>query len=294
MRSATIEEALEGYTQYLKQNRKPNTIKAELQILKWFLLFAEINKKRFIEDITYRDVLVYIDTAKTHPEWWSENYLVQWSFTFRKFFTICKKMGFIDWDVSLIQVSHKIRKKPKVATTEEIRGLMKYFQSTRQAQRNLLILRLLVETGIRRQELCEIEIKDVFWAENKILIHNSKAKVEPIDYVFVSDAVMESIKSYVGTRSEGRLFLTKQGKPITTNTVERLFERASAEACARNIGTHSIRHWFGRNLANHHASYREIMEALRHTDPRSAVIYTGADEKRKRNIFDKYRIHLKI
>jgi integrase/recombinase XerD len=298
--------AEEMYYKYLSQNKTKNTIKAEQQILKWFFFFTSLQGKTHIEEIQYADVLHYLSEARNNQRYWGHNYLAQWNFTLRKFFRVMKRMGLLDWDCDLIQIPHKIRKKPKVATTKEVQTLLATMKSgpLKPVQyRNYIILLFFIETGIRRQELLDIQVEDVNLEENKILIKNSKAKIEPTDYVYISKKLMSALKKYLliqkkyDRNKQGWLFLnmsTKHyellGNQLTGKAIANIFTTNCHKAgLDRVIQPHSIRHFFGRELVAKGASYREIMEALRHTDSRSAIVYTSADDRRKKIIYDKYR-----
>ncbi|MBI2110771.1 tyrosine-type recombinase/integrase, partial [Candidatus Woesearchaeota archaeon] len=95
-------------------------------------------------------------------------------------------------------------------------------------QRDRLILRLLVTTGIRRFELCNLLVQDVNFKDKSIFVRrakNNKPRSVPID-----DKLMQEIRFYIGSRQYGRLIKSnkKSSEGIDESRINAIV-RTSAE-----------------------------------------------------------------
>jgi integrase/recombinase XerC len=150
--------------------------------------------------------------------------------------------------------------------------------------RDTAILELLYGCGIRNAELTALDLEDIHWANEAILIHGKGQKQR---YVPLGDAAAQALRSYMAEReallaafNEGKqfstpaLFLNLQlrglAKPggearLTTRSVGRIVKRiAILRGLSADVHPHTLRHAFGTHLLEEGADLRAIQELLGH------------------------------
>ena len=121
--------------------------------------------------------------------------------------------------------------------------------------RNIAILVLLLDTGLRVSELCGLRTDDAHIEEGylKVMGKGSKERVVPIGglaqkmhwrYIlhFRPDPTMEA---------DNYLFLTLDGKPLKTNAIKLMLRRWGKRAGVPRLHAHLCRHTFATNFLNH-------------------------------------------
>lgn len=153
---------------------------------------------------------------------------------------------------------------------------------TRQGLRDRAILELLYSTGIRRQELINLKLDDIYFQQKTIVIREGKGKKDR--FVPVGDRALQwlnlyisqSRPKYVPTEDEGTLFLTKRRKPFagihTLGVVVYKYLKAA------NITKPGCCHLFRRSMAtlmlSNGADIRYIQEILGHNSLCTTQLYT--------------------
>lgn len=147
--------------------------------------------------------------------------------------------------------------------------------------RDKAILELFYSTGIRRQELLNLNLYDVDLIQRIIRINKGKRQKDPVIPIGKLSAI--SLEKYLSqvrsqwSRSslESALFITSQGqrlKPQTVNyTVKKYARKLYPE---KKISCHSLRHSCATHLLKGGASLRVIQELLGHSSLNSTQVYT--------------------
>ncbi|WP_394372431.1 tyrosine-type recombinase/integrase, partial [Peptoniphilus lacydonensis] len=136
------------------------------------------------------------------------------------------------------------------------------------AERNLLIISLLLSTGIRISELCHIHLKDINLS-NKTLHIIGKGKKERI--IFLGDQttfnLLEIYINKIGKESNGFLFPGKHSpKPLSEQSVRLILKRiVEQNNLSRNITPHMFRHSFATMLLDNDVDIRYIQQILGHS-----------------------------
>ena len=144
-------------------------------------------------------------------------------------------------------------------TDEEVLSILKVYKgSSYLAMRNKLILALAFDTGARNTELCDLQWGDI--RKNVILIHgkgNKERHVPLTPYLRKLLLQYERAKNlYFQNRQIFRqnLLLSRTGRPLTKEAVERVFHIAGERAKVRDkirCSPHTARHYYAQsNLRN--------------------------------------------
>lgn len=163
--------------------------------------------------------------------------------------------------------------------------------------RNYLIGCLMLEAGLRVGEVCQLEMRDLYFNESPVfnlILRPEIAKNHKERSVPVSTRLREALEQFYtenpdlhGNAINNFAFPTKIGcKHITTRQVERILNAASVKALGRPVHPHVLRHTFASKLMRV-TDMRTVQELLGHSNITSTQIYTHPNEDDKRNAVDK-------
>lgn len=183
-----------------------------------------------------------------------------------------------------VELPKQEKKLPKFVYPEEIEALFNSVDTTKAiGKRDKLILEFLYGTGVRVGELCAIEIKDIDFYQNLVLIHGkgSKDRLVPIH-----NLLSEGLKDYIlltrpefllrsQNKENDTLLLNFKGTSLTQRGVRLIIKRIT-DNCEETLrlSPHKLRHSFATHLLNNGADLRSVQELLGHSHLSSTQIYT--------------------
>ncbi|MEM0122449.1 MAG: tyrosine-type recombinase/integrase [Saccharolobus sp.] len=157
----------------------------------------------------------------------------------------------------------KIRKKEVKALTEE--EINRVLEACKRA-RDKLIIRLLLDTGLRANELLSIKIKDIDIDNNMIRVRNTKNGEERV--VFFTDNTKQILKKYIrGKNLDDKLFY------ITYDALYRKLKRLG-EKVGIDLRPHVLRHTFATLSLKRGMNLITLQKLLGHKDIKTTQIYT--------------------
>jgi integrase/recombinase XerC len=173
--------------------------------------------------------------------------------------------------------------------------------------RDTAIMELLYGCGIRNAELTGLNLDDIQWANEVILIRGKGQKQR---YVPLGDAAAVALRAYLSERAARlvaggentgfkthALFLNLQlrglGKPggearLTTRSVGRIVKRiAVSRGLSADVHPHTLRHAFGTHLLEEGADLRAIQELLGHERLSTTQRYTQLTTAQLEVVYDR-------
>ena len=160
----------------------------------------------------------------------------------------------------------------------------KFAKSSR--MRDIAILTLLLNTGIRVSEMVGIDLQDIDWNERRIKIFRKGRKEQ---YVYFNDPVAETLQDYIDyerkTPSEdmSALFISRKGQRISVRAVERLVKKYTASVVPmKRITPHKLRSTFATNLYEETGDIYVTSDALGHSSLETVKKYTNLHDERRR------------
>lgn len=221
------------------------------------------------------DVMAYFAYLKEHKGLSNASLALVHS-ALKFFFRTCLKSNAIDD----IKVPKKMKKLPVVLSHSEVKGLI---EATK-AGRNRLLVEFLYGTGVRVSEAVDLKVNDLELNQNTATVRGGKGGKDRL--IVLPKKWGLEIKKYLARRKNQSefAFAKKNGKQISTDTVQRIIKRASLKAgIAKHVTPHSLRHSFATHLLESGESIRKIQELLGHTNLSTTQIYTkvSTDELRK-------------
>jgi integrase/recombinase XerC len=172
--------------------------------------------------------------------------------------------------------------------------------------RDKAILEMLYGCGIRNAELTTLDLDDIHWANEAILVRGKGQKQR---YVPLGDTAAEALRAYIAERS-ARLAADGGKKPLntpalflnlrlrgiangsharlTTRSVGRIVKRiAILRGLSSDVHPHTLRHAFGTHLLEEGADLRAIQELLGHERLSTTQRYTQLTTAQLTAVYDR-------
>jgi len=214
----------------------------------------------------------------------------------RCWYKFLQKRGVIDFDPSSITTTPRIHKKlPTVVSEGFIDGIIQAIQATSPlGLRDIAMVELLYASGIRVSELAGLILSNLDLKAGTIQVmgKGSKERIVPIhpnacraieEYMALSRPSLYRESTY--GESTDTLFLTKSGKPMTSDTVRvRLNLALRRYGNVAKISPHTLRHTFASHLLAAGADLRTIQELLGHVALSTTQIYTHVGRNQLKDV----------
>ncbi len=199
---------------------------------------------------------------------------------------------------------------PRVPSMEEVNGLLNSMETGEGAatkndaaawpERDRMIFELLYGCGIRNSELVGIDLADIQWKNDAILV---KGKGRKQRYVPLGDEAAVAVRAYLPQRearlrAAGKLGLIADGPLVTnlrmrgttrltTRSVGRLVKRiALSRGLPADLHPHTLRHAFGTHMLEEGADLRAIQEMLGHERLSTTQRYTQLTATQVQRVYD--------
>ena len=156
--------------------------------------------------------------------------------------------------------------------------------------RDLALITLLLGTGIRVSECVGLDIKDVDFKNNGILVRR-KGGYESV--VYFGEEVEKALNDYLKERRsviaesghEDALFLSMQNKRLSVRAVEKLVKKyASAVTSLKKITPHKLRSTYGTSLYRETGDIYLVADVLGHSDVNTTKKHYAALEDDRRRM----------
>ena len=190
----------------------------------------------------------------------------------------------------------KLKEHIKVTPTiklDDLRKIFRYLNTRRHidtGMRNLIFFTLLIETGARLNEILNIQIDDIDFEENEILLTTTKAKKER--YVPIHENTRILIEDYIEEfEINSYLFISFSTNEIMTkNSVQTICKRMqNVLNIKKSISPHKWRHTFATQFAQATSDIESLRILLGHSTIRMTQRYLHIDRTHIRKQFDKVR-----
>lgn len=201
----------------------------------------------------------------------------------RCFFGFLQRNGYITNDPVANEDNAKEPKRlPKSALTdaEVIKFLSCPDTNTLIGYRDRTIIEVLYSTGIRREELLHLNIRDIDFNERTIRINEGKGGKDRI--VPVGHIAKKYLENYIkGIRHEffradrqDALFLSKKGNRLSKSGLADMIERyAKQSGIDKHITPHTFRRSCATEMIKNYANIVHVKDLLGHSSLRSTNVY---------------------
>lgn len=231
---------------YMKRKALDGTSIKSMKNYKFVIgsMLNSINKP--IPDITTEDIQLYLAYMK-NIKGSSDKYLKGIRTVLNGFFTWAVKNKRIEWNPidGVAQVKVRERHVPAY-TEEEVERMRRACADGRNSIRDRAILELLYSSGIRCDELIQLDISDINLATMEGIVRHGKGDKERIFYF--SHVAAMYLKEYLTTRGDtyGPLFVSYRTKERIKgdSTIEHLVKTWGDKGGVQGATPHRFRHTF--------------------------------------------------
>lgn len=154
--------------------------------------------------------------------------------------------------------------------------------------RNGLLIELFYQTGIRRQELIDLCVKDIdMYAQMlKVTGKRSKQRLVPLSPDFTSQLKSFILKLPL-SGSDSPLFQLKSGKKLYPKLVYSVVNHYISKVSNKEKKSpHILRHTFATHMLNNGADLNTIKELLGHTSLAATQVYTHSNIEDLKKVFN--------
>lgn len=149
-----------------------------------------------------------------------------------------------------------------------------------EALRDRAILLVLLDSGLRASEICDLRIADHDQRTGQL--HVRKGKGDKGRYVYLGDTSRKAIWRYLASRPEplpgDPIFATKTGLPMERNSLGNMIEHCAQRAGVTGATVHRFRHTFAITFLRNGGSVLELQQMLGHEKMDTIRIYARLAE----------------
>lgn len=272
-----------------EKNVSPHTLRAYELDGHEFLKFLGENK-----NVTHLRLRAYL--AGLRSRGLSKSSIARKLAALRSFFRfLCREEILKSNPIVALRTPKQEKRLPKILTADEVTRLLDTTSGDEPADlRDRAILEMLYSTGMRVSELAALNVKDVdFFAE--IVVVMGKRRKERVCHLGshalkALDAWLErrGISKVKASRCSDPLFVNLKGTRLTTRSIARVLAKRLTQAGLSTRSTpHTLRHSFATHLLDRGADLRSVQELLGHASLSSTQIYTHLSAERLKEVYEK-------
>ena len=221
----------------------------------------------------------------------------------RSWFKWLARFGHVNQNVASLVSTPKLPKHlPRVPSIEQMNRVVDSIGTVDDAAaswpaRDAVIFELLYGCGIRNAELTGLNLADIHWANEAILVRGKGQKQR---YVPLGDAAALAVRAYLAERQSRlaaaqrnsdalllNLHLRGNGR-LSTRSVARIVKRIAIQrGLSSDVHPHTLRHAFGTHLLEEGADLRSIQELLGHERLSTTQRYTQLTAAQLTQVYDR-------
>lgn len=187
------------------------------------------------------------------------------------------------------------KKEPKVMDVQEVKEVIESAkkddgrESALESFRNLSILSLMFNTGIRREEVTNIKLSDLNIKDGSLIIHG-KGNKERIVYfndstkAILSEYICSHRNNFKTAKISEYLFVSKRSEKICTAAINKIVNKYFESAGVKEKGytAHSTRKVFATNVYRNTRDITVVQKLLGHSNPQTTMRYAMVGEDLKK------------
>lgn len=162
--------------------------------------------------------------------------------------------------------------------------------------RNALIIHLMLDAGLRKSEVINLNVNDIDVNKNVIYINNSKynkSRVIPLSTVIknlYNAYLIDREYNEIGLLNNTPLLIKSDDKRITSDTIKSLFRRLKKQSGIERIHPHLLRHTFATSYLMQGGNLEQLRIILGHSDYNVTRHYLHLAASNKLLNYDYYKL----
>jgi integrase/recombinase XerC len=169
---------------------------------------------------------------------------------------------------------------PRAFTNDERDRLLAVLKAADgfEGRRDHVLVSLLLASGIRLGSCIALDVEDVDLDAGELRLKSTKG--DRPEQVFLSKAIADHLRRWLGDRGIGPLFTDRRGRRLTPRHVHRRFKGwLRAAGITRTASPHTCRHSMAVTLLERTGNLAIVQAALRHRSITSTMVYAKVNEE---------------
>jgi len=231
-----------------------------------------------IEELSLEQVFSYFDSVLSKGR--SKATYATYCRNIKTFLKFCREKGYTDIAYEEIIVPKAPRRAVRILSPEDVGNVLTAHSASGDilSRRNMAILALMYDSGLRQSEVCNLTLKDIHFPEHYAVIHGKGDKER---YVPLGNMTLGLLKGYLSVRPASELpyvFLGRCGKKLSENAVKLFVGRLSKDTGV-DFSSHKLRHNFATNYCIDHyedggqVDIYKLMHLMGHENIKTTEIY---------------------
>lgn len=288
-----VEKSVLDFVEALKErNASPHTITAYARDLTEFSSY--IGPDDTVDEIDHLRIRGFL--SHLYDRGLSKTSVARSLAAVRSLYRWLARQGVVDQNpASLVATPRLPKKLPRVPTIEEINSVLDADMPEQAPfpERDRVIFELLYGCGLRNSELVGINLGDINWSNEAILVRGKGRKQRLVPF---GDSAAQAMRDYLPVRqrmlaelkkTSTGLLINLRGGRLTTRSVGRIVKQiAIARGLPPDLHPHTLRHAFGTHMLEEGADLRAIQELLGHERLATTQRYTQLSMKHVVEVYD--------
>lgn len=183
----------------------------------------------------------------------------------------------------------------KYLSKDEERRLKKYIKDQADLARarnstrgviNELVVIVLLKSGLRAVELCNLRLKDLPTHHGKDVIHIRDGKGDVSRTVYIPNTLSTKLKQFIkryrkNAKPSSPLIVNEQCGPLSYRSLYSKITILGRLAGVPHLHPHMLRHTYLTRLYAVDKDLRFVQDQAGHADPRTTAIYAKTEEKER-------------
>ncbi len=294
MKISDLDRQFKYYALYEK-GIKAKTYRSVVSSLTMLLDFA---KSEELADLTPVMVKTFLYYGRVEKGWKSKTFRNHWQYL-KIFFDWCVKNQFVRLNpVAGIEKPKLEKYLPRCISTPDAQKVLFHtiwypWRYELEKMRNEAIIAALMTTGLRLQELLNLEVKDINFENSEITVNQGKGRKDRI--VPIHFSLLPILKRYFQYRREAgrpsRWFFTgfRSDKQLSQKDI-RIICRKISIASGVKFTPHMLRHTFAREMIDKDFNLYKLKEIMGHADIRTTQRYLSISMQGIKNSFGQVKL----
>ncbi|MFB9888003.1 tyrosine recombinase XerC [Balneatrix alpica] len=214
-------------------------------------------------------------------------YLASW----RGFFRFLQQQGWLSHNPAQgIQGPKLDQPLPKVWGVDQLQQLLDSPAQEPVQIRDKAMLELLYSSGLRVNELAQLDVSDLDLSQGMVLVRQGKRDKQRL--VPVGSKAKVALQAWLQQRlmwqpePQGPLFISQQGRRLQVRSIQQRVAHWAKRVSGEHLHPHQLRHSFASHVLESSGDLRGVQELLGHADIRTTQIYTHLDFQHLAQVYD--------
>jgi tyrosine recombinase XerC len=289
-----MDQLIQRFLLYLRaeRNASAHTLRAYQHDLKAYNAFLTDKYPRLGLDRSHR-LIIRDYLAHLHEENAKRPTVLRAVAVLRAFYKFLMQEGLTtQTPFSGLPMPKREKRLPRYLPEEEMRRLLEVPARSKRASsaRDTALLELLYSSGLRVQELCQLNAEDIDLWGGMVRVFGKGGKERMVP---VGETALKCIHAYLAARAPqgprgSPLFLNPRGSRLSDRGARLVVSRWVREASVQQkVSPHSFRHSFATHLLGRGCDLKAVQEMLGHRNLATTQTYTHVTAEHLKKVYEK-------